>query len=91
MVGTLDGRVRAELGSLLVAVMRSDAARVANALLRLGAATAEVDRAALRADLSALLERYRDVSLGDISLRASRTKPTPIAEPSSAPAATWPR
>jgi ubiquinone biosynthesis protein len=51
MVGTLDGRVRAELGSLLVAVMRSDAARVANALLRLGAATAEAMEEALAAEL----------------------------------------
>jgi ubiquinone biosynthesis protein len=70
IVGRLDERVRAELGRLLVGVVRGDAERLASALLALGAATGHVDRAALRDDLSALLARYRDVNLGDISLRA---------------------
>jgi ubiquinone biosynthesis protein len=70
MVGTLDGRARSDLGSLLVGVVRGDAERLARALLGLGTTTGHVDRAALRADLSALLASYRDVSVGDISLRA---------------------
>ena len=69
MVGTLDERVRAELVRVLVGVVRGDAEQLASALVALGAASGHVDRAALRDDLATLLARYRDVSLGDISLR----------------------
>jgi ubiquinone biosynthesis protein len=71
MVGTIDGRQRAQLGRLVLGVVRGDPERLASALLGLGTATGHVDRAALRDDLEALLGRYRDISLGDIALRAA--------------------
>jgi len=69
MVGTLDDRLRQQLGRLLNGFLRRDPGRLADALLALGTSTQVVDRARLREDLGALLARYFGRSVGEVSLR----------------------
>jgi ubiquinone biosynthesis protein len=71
MVGELDDRLRQQLGRVLSAFLRRDPARLAGALLALGTSTGVVDRARLREDLAALLERYVGRSVGEVSLRSA--------------------
>ncbi|MBV8217969.1 MAG: AarF/ABC1/UbiB kinase family protein [Solirubrobacterales bacterium] len=68
MVGTLDDHLRGGLAKLVVAFVRQDAYRLADALLSLGASTAPVDRGGLRDDLAGLMSRYTGRGLGDIEL-----------------------
>jgi ubiquinone biosynthesis protein len=68
MVGSLDDRLREQLGRLLTAFVRRDPDRLAGALLTLGATTEPVDRARLREDLAALLSRYVGRSVSEIPL-----------------------
>jgi ubiquinone biosynthesis protein len=69
MVGVLDERLRDQLGGLMLALGREDADRLADALLAIGAASAQVDRGRLREDLAHMLSRYSGRSLGEIELR----------------------
>jgi ubiquinone biosynthesis protein len=71
MVGTLDDRLREQLGRLLRGFLRRDPGRLADALLALGTSTGEVDRDLLRKDLGNLLERQIGRSVGEISLRSA--------------------
>ena len=71
MVGTLDDRLREQLGRLLNGFLRQDPARLADALLALDTTTGPVDRARLRDDLGDLLARYSGRSTGEISLRGA--------------------
>jgi ubiquinone biosynthesis protein len=71
MVGTLDDRLREQLGRLLSGFLRQDAGRLADALLALGASTGVVDRARLQQDLGNLLARYFGRSIGEVSLRSA--------------------
>ena len=71
MVGTLDDRLREQLGRLLSGFLREDPGRLADALLALGASTGVVDRARLREDLATLLTRYIGRSIGEVSLRGA--------------------
>lgn len=57
MVGTVDDRLRERLGTLLMALAREDADRVAGALLALGISAGTVNRVALRDDVAELLAR----------------------------------
>ena len=68
MVGSVDDRLREQLANLLVALAREQPDRVTSALLALGVARGPVDRARLRAELEALLERYSGRSVGEIAL-----------------------
>ncbi len=68
MVGSLDDRLRDQLGMLVLALMRGDPGRAARILLALGTAAAPVDRSRLTDDLSRAMSRYRGVRLGDIAL-----------------------
>ena len=68
MVGSLDDRLRGQLGRLLVALTREDPHRVARALVALGATTGPVDIGPLTDDLAELLSRYQGGPLGDIAL-----------------------
>jgi ubiquinone biosynthesis protein len=69
MVGTLDDRLREQLGRLLSGFLRRDPGRLTDALLALGTSTGVVDRARLREDLENLLTRYAGRSIGEVSLR----------------------
>jgi ubiquinone biosynthesis protein len=71
MVGTLDDRLRDQLGQLLSGFLRRDPGRLADTLLALGTSTAVVDRARLRADLGGLLERSFGRGIGEVSLRSA--------------------
>ena len=71
MVGTLDDRLRQQLGRLLSGFVRRDPGRLADALLSLGTSTGVVDRARLREDLATLLARYFGRSIGEVSLRSA--------------------
>jgi ubiquinone biosynthesis protein len=71
MVGTLDDRLREQLGHFLTGFLRRDPGRLADALVALGTSTEVVDRARLREDLGSLLARYSGPSIGDISLRSA--------------------
>jgi ubiquinone biosynthesis protein len=71
MVGTLDDRLREQVGRLLTGFLRQDPGRLADALLALGMSTGVVDRARLREDLGNLLARYFGRSIGEVSLRAA--------------------
>ena len=70
MVGSLDDRLRQQLGRLLGGFLRQDPGRLTDALLSLGTADV-VDRGRLREDLGDLLGRYFGRSIGDISLRTA--------------------
>jgi ubiquinone biosynthesis protein len=69
MVGSLDDRLREQLGRLLNGFLRRDPARLADALLALGSSTGVVDRARLRDDLRDLLGHYFGRSIAEVSLR----------------------
>jgi ubiquinone biosynthesis protein len=69
MVGSLDDRLREQLGRLLSGFLRRDPGRLTDALLALGSATGEVNRARLSEDLANLLARYVGRSVAEVSLR----------------------
>jgi ubiquinone biosynthesis protein len=71
MVGSLDDRLREQLGRLLSGFVRRDPGRLADALLALGTSTGVVDRARLREDLRDLLARYSGRSVAEVSLRSA--------------------
>jgi len=71
VVGTVDDRLRDELGKILVGIMRKDPRRVAESLVALGTTTGPIDRTELRDDIGELLARYAGLSLGEISLTAA--------------------
>jgi ubiquinone biosynthesis protein len=68
MVGTLNDRLRDQLGKLLIALVRKDSDRVARALVTLGRSTAPVEVTSLAEDLEPVLSRYWGTGLGDIAL-----------------------
>jgi ubiquinone biosynthesis protein len=70
MVGEVDDATGRGLVTVLTALVAADAAQLAGALLDLGVAGAEHDRAGLERDLRDLLDRYGDVALQDLSLTA---------------------
>jgi ubiquinone biosynthesis protein len=66
MVGEVTARTARGLGVVLVALTGTDAARMADGLLRLGVATSDADRPALERDLARLLERHAHVPLEEL-------------------------
>jgi ubiquinone biosynthesis protein len=70
MVGEVDDATGRGLVTVLTALVAGDAAQLACALLDLGVADPELDRAGLERDLSDLLDRYGDVALQDLQLAA---------------------
>jgi ubiquinone biosynthesis protein len=68
MVGELDDELRGRLADLLAGVVRGNADRMAAALIALGASNDQVDRRALRQDLSVLLQRYSGRGVGEIAV-----------------------
>ncbi|BEP14115.1 AarF/ABC1/UbiB kinase family protein [Acidothermaceae bacterium B102] len=70
MVGEVDAPTRQHLATLLAAFSRGDPGRVTTALLAVGVAHAEIDRAQLRTDVAALLRRFEGRPLGEIPVGA---------------------
>jgi ubiquinone biosynthesis protein len=68
MVGELDERLRDHLSALLVALTRTDADRLTDAVLALSTVKGPVDRATLRADLAALLAQTGGRAVSEIAL-----------------------
>lgn len=68
MVGTVDGRLREQLGGVLIAFTRHDPDLLTDALLELGVSRHAVNRGLLRNDVAGLLGRYEDVGVGEVSI-----------------------
>ena len=68
MVGELNDQLRGQLASVLLAASRSDAQRMARALLALDPHSNGADPAALRADLEILLAKYRGLPIGELAI-----------------------
>jgi ubiquinone biosynthesis protein len=63
MVGRVAPKTREALGTIMLALVATDAARMADGLLGLGIAGVDVEREPLERDLTAILERYAYVPL----------------------------
>ena len=63
MVGTVTPHISHGLGAILLALVASDAASMADGLLHLGVATDDVDRPALERELASLIARYAHLPL----------------------------
>lgn len=68
MVGTIDDRLREQLGRVLIAFTRHDPDLLTDALLELGVSRHALDRGLLRDDVAGLLGRYEDVGIGELSI-----------------------
>lgn len=68
MVGSVSSLAGEGLGTILVALVSNDGARMADGLLRLGIACEDVDRVVLERDLAAFLDRYSRVPLEQLRL-----------------------
>jgi ubiquinone biosynthesis protein len=68
MVGRVAPHTGRGLGSVLLALVATDAARMADGLLRLGIACDDIDRPALERDLAHFLDRYANVPLEQLHL-----------------------
>ena len=74
MVGRVDPETRRGLGTILLALVTSDASRMAEGLLRLGIASDEVDRPLLEQDLAGFLEQYIGTPLDQLRIGPLLTK-----------------
>jgi ubiquinone biosynthesis protein len=70
MVGTLDDDLKENLGDVLVAIVRGDTSRATAALLRLNQSPEKVNRAALKKDAAALIDRFSGHSISDFPVSA---------------------
>jgi ubiquinone biosynthesis protein len=68
MVGSVAPEASLGLGTILLALVASDAARMADGLLRLGIACEDVDRPVLEDDLTRLVDRYASTPLEQLHL-----------------------
>ncbi len=79
MVGHLSREDRINLVKLYVASVQMDADRIVEQLIRMGAATAYVDRAALKRSISRLLHKYQGLPLKEIRAQEVVNDIMPIA------------
>ncbi|QCU78033.1 AarF/ABC1/UbiB kinase family protein [Citricoccus sp. SGAir0253] len=70
MVGTLDEDLKERLGDILVAIVAGDTSHATDALLRLNQSSGPVNRAALKQDVSVLIERFSGHTLADFPVSA---------------------
>ena len=68
MVGTIDDRLREQLGKVLIAFTRHDPDLLTDALLELGVSRQAANRGMLRDDIAGLLDRYEAIGIGEISI-----------------------
>ena len=79
MVGHLSREDRLNLVRLYIASVRMDAERIVDQLIRMGAATAYVNRADLKRSISRLLQKYRGLPLKEIRAQEVVNDIMPIA------------
>jgi ubiquinone biosynthesis protein len=78
MVGRLDETMREEVESLLISIINKDAVELTDAVMRLGSVPADLDRDALRAEISNFVSEYGRGSLRDFNLSAALKQMTDI-------------
>lgn len=71
MVGRLDEQLREEIESLLLSIINKDAVELTDSVMRLGSVPPELDRDALRSDISNFIGEYGTRSLRDFNLSAA--------------------
>lgn len=70
MTGELDDAAQSILLRLLLSISRRNAGQLADVVLELGHTRVHVDRNGLRRDMQRMLDRYCDLSLGEVKLSA---------------------
>jgi ubiquinone biosynthesis protein len=78
MVGRLDDTMRGEVESLLMSIINKDAVELTDAVMRLGSVPPDLDRDALRTEISNFVSEYGSRSLRDFNLSAALKQMTDI-------------
>ena len=78
MVGRLDETMRLEVESLLLSIINKDAVELCDAVMRLGQVPPDLDRDALRAEISNFVSEYGSRSLRDFNLSQALRQMTDI-------------
>jgi ubiquinone biosynthesis protein len=71
MVGRIDEVMRQEIESLLLSIINKDAIELTDSVMRLGSVPAELDRDALRSEISSFVSEFGTRSLRDLHLSAA--------------------
>jgi ubiquinone biosynthesis protein len=71
MVGRIDETLRQDIEAMLFAAVENDARELAQVVLRLGAAPADIDRAALQTEIAEYLGDYMHHSLAQVEVGAA--------------------
>ena len=78
MVGRLDDTMRQEVEALLLSIVNKDAIELTDSVMRLGSVPPELDRDALRTEISNFVSEYGSRSLRDFNLSAALKQMTDI-------------
>ncbi|MBI1829957.1 MAG: AarF/ABC1/UbiB kinase family protein, partial [Planctomycetes bacterium] len=78
MVGRLDETLREEVESLLLSIINRDGVELTDSVIRLGAAPSDLDREALRTEISAFVAEFGTRTLRDLDLGAALRQMTDI-------------
>ena len=78
MVGRLDDTMRQEVESLLLSIVNKDAIELTDSVMRLGSVPPDLDRDALRTEISNFVSEYGSRSLRDFNLSAALKQMTDI-------------
>jgi ubiquinone biosynthesis protein len=78
MVGRLDETMREEVESLLISIISKDAVELTDSVMRLGSVPLDLDRDALRAEISNFVGEYGSRSLRDFNLSGALNQMTDI-------------
>ncbi len=78
MVGRLDDTMRQEVEGLLLSIINKDAIELTDSVMRLGQVPPELDRDALRTEISNFVSEYGSRSLKDFNLSAALKQMTDI-------------
>ena len=78
MVGRLDETMRDEVESLLSSIINKDAVELTDCVMRLGSVPPELDRDALRAEISNFVSEYASRTLRDFNLSGALKQMTDI-------------
>jgi ubiquinone biosynthesis protein len=78
MVGRIDETLREQIEDMLMAIVNRDGEQLTTLIVRLGAAPADLDYAALGTDVSEFVSHYAQQSLRDFNLSAALNEMTEI-------------
>jgi len=78
MVGRLDEPMREEVESLLLSIINKDAVELADSVMRIGSAPLELNREALRSEISNFVSEFASRSLRDFNLSGALKQMTDI-------------